>query len=92
MKQQELTIIISLGKVCSQCGFLLFCLSLLYFLTSQLDVVAKFGIPVDATSLLATVILMMAGATRNFQNSNVCHQKVQNMRNIAQTEEEGRDL
>ena len=94
MKQQESTIIISFGKVCSQCGFLFFCFSLSSFLTSQLDVVAMFGVPVDATSLLATAILMMAGATKKNGSrlTLVCHQEVGRTRNIAQTEDEGRDL
>ena len=55
---------ISFGKLCGQCGgFILFFLSLSYLLTSQVGVVALFGVPVNATCLLATVIPMMAGAT-----------------------------
>ena len=51
-------------------------------------------IPVDATCLLATVILMMAGATKNYfiLSLHVCHQKAQQGRNIVQTEDEGKDL
>ena len=57
-----------------------------------------FGVPVDVTSLLATAILMMAGATKTngsrlvFIKPNVCHQEVGPTRNIARTEDEGRDL
>ena len=78
----------------------LFCFSLSSFLTSQLDVVAKFGIPVDVTFLLATVILMMAGATKKYPRVvqyrgtlvHVSHQKAEEGKNIVQTENEGKDL
>ena len=58
-----------------------------------MDAVAfSIGNHVDATCLLATVILIMAGATKADGMAQIIYVSPTDLRNIVQTEDEGKDL